>query len=213
MSSPDRGLYTVARVVKKAQERDPAISLVAAYGINKWARKAPRFRNVPDLGHDVDSDIWEERMYEALDACGAQVLNRVSFERMDNLLKSSGAWLYPTRFDEISCMSAMEAQAHGVIPVATEHGALKETIFARHYPLDPVNDGEASDEWIASAAKQLVKACNCGDYARRDKMAKGAWERYNIDDLAESWISTLVGDPCDLAAAEVPQVASVQPAD
>lgn len=212
MSSPDRGLYTVARVVKAAQKIDPEISLVAAYGINKWARKAPRFRNVPDLGHDCDSDVWEERMYEALDACGAQVLNRVSFERMDKLLQSSGAWLYPTRFDEISCMSAMEAQAHGVIPVSTLHGALDETIFKKQFSLNAVNEGEASDEWVAEAASILVNATRA-TFFDRDAMTKRAWEKYNIDDLADNWISTLVGDPCDLAAAGAPQVASVQPAD
>jgi glycosyltransferase involved in cell wall biosynthesis len=41
---------------------------------------------------------------------------------------SAGVWAYPASFPEVSCISAMKAQAGGAIPVVIPSGALKETV-------------------------------------------------------------------------------------
>jgi glycosyltransferase involved in cell wall biosynthesis len=58
---------------------------------------------------------------------------RVGWEEMAHEMKTGSIWLYPTVFDEISCVSAMEAMAAGSAVVSTMHGALQET--CQNYPL------------------------------------------------------------------------------
>jgi glycosyltransferase involved in cell wall biosynthesis/tetratricopeptide (TPR) repeat protein len=194
-SSPDRGLLTACAIVAEAQKTDPGISLVAAYGINPWARVAARHRHVPDVGHDIDFDLYERRLFAALDAVGGKCLGRVSFADVSALLKGSGVWLYPTRFPEISCMAAMESQAHGVIPVTTNYGALAETVLTKA-ALPPVPPGEPRPEFVRQAAAELVKACAVLPNApSRERLARRAWKAYNLGGLAEDWISKLLLGP------------------
>jgi tetratricopeptide (TPR) repeat protein len=192
LSSPDRGLLTAAKIVERAQKIDPEIQLVALYGFTPWARKAyagNQHMHIPDIGRDGSIDEYEKELMAQLDKVGATFLGRVGWKQVSRLLKVAGAWLYPTRFPEISCMAAMECQAHGVLPVATCYGALEETIFEQSYVLDPVNESEA---WMDHAAERLVSACALpGDDPTREDMAKKAIKKYNIDDLAENWISRL----------------------
>ena len=53
---------------------------------------------------------------------------RLNQQELAQLYGESVAWLYPTDFLEVSCISAMEAMAGGCVPVATAAGALMETI-------------------------------------------------------------------------------------
>jgi len=192
-SSPDRGLITAARIVKRAQEIDPEVELVVTYGVTPWARKAyadRKHRGIPDMGRDMSGDLYEQETFALLDEINAAVLGRVGFQEMEVLQKNCGSWLYPTRFDEISCMSAMEAQVHGCVPVSTRHGALAETIFEGPAlpPLPPA--GEASDEYIDEAAKILLDSFATTD-EEREAMAEEAWKRFNVADLADEWLETM----------------------
>ena len=199
-SSPDRGLLTAAEIVERAQRIDPNISLLVTYGFPDWARRIwadNRHPTIPDLGLQASVDQYERDVYRQLDRIGAQVLHKVGFAEMDEIWKQAGVWLYPTRFLEISCMAAMESQAHGCIPVATTHHALAETILPEGRVWDnilttpPMALGEY-DAWLDDAAKKLVAACNVpADDQRRKDLALAAGNAYNIEDLATQWIDKL----------------------
>ena len=207
-SSPDRGLLTAAKIVERAQKIDPEISLIVTYGITPWARKSysqSPHRFVPDVGHDISTDIYEREFFSVLDKVGAGVLHRVGFEAMEILMQNSGVWLYPTRFHEISCMAAMEAQANGMVPLATRFHALKETL-SKKIPeglvLPPLPAaGEASEEWLQDAAERLVKACSVpADDKLRIKLAAEARSRFLIGPLVTEWLSKLGIPTTDSAA-------------
>jgi glycosyltransferase involved in cell wall biosynthesis len=53
---------------------------------------------------------------------------RVNQEELAKAMYESNFWTYPTQFMETSCITALEAQAAGVIPVTSELAALKETV-------------------------------------------------------------------------------------
>jgi glycosyltransferase involved in cell wall biosynthesis len=212
-SSPDRGLLTAAEVVARAQAIDPEIRLLVTYGFPDWARKIwaeNRHPTIPDLGLQASIDQYERDVYRMLDRIQAQVLHKVGFDEMENVWRQCGVWLYPTRFLEISCMAAMEAQLFGCIPVATTHHALAETILPEARVWDNILETppmglEKYDAWLDVAAKKLVAACNVpGDDAKRVHMAGAAAGAYTIEDLATQWIDKLDlgGDKAIVAAAE-----------
>lgn len=210
-SSPDRGLLTAAEIVERAQLIDPEIRLLVTYGFPDWARKMwaqNKHPTIPDLGLQACVDVYERDVHRTLDRINAQILNKVGFAEMENVWKQAGVWLYPTRFLEISCMAAMEAQQHGVIPVATTHHALQETLLPESRVWDnilttPPLALDKYDKWLNEAAQTLVKAVNVpANDQRRAAMAIAATKQFNVDSLVEQWIEKLnLGDDLPNVAA------------
>lgn len=192
-SSPDRGLLTAAQIVQRARRVEPKIKLVCCYGMTPLARKLRaenQYGHIPDLGREVNTDLYEQWLYEILDDVGAVVLNRVGFQEVSRVFALGGTWLYPTRFPEISCMSAMEALANGCVPVCTTTGALEETLTT--------GGGRAFREfWLPSVgveegAERLLRAVQvAGDDPRRSEVAAAANTAFDVDVLAEEWMAKL----------------------
>jgi glycosyltransferase involved in cell wall biosynthesis len=71
--------------------------------------------------------IWMKRMQKMMEQPGVINHGRLGQKELaEDLLKTS-FWLYPTYFPEISCITAMEMQAAGVIPMTSGYAALEET--------------------------------------------------------------------------------------
>lgn len=200
-SSADRGLATALEVVRRARLKDPDIHLVVAYGITPFARKIYANQGghgyVIDLGRETSYDLYEKEIGRLMDETESICLQRVGFERLANVILGSGVWLYPTRFWEISCMAAMEAQALGCVPLATDFAALKETLLpqarALASPLPELPEtGTPNDVWFDQAAQQLLEAVQIpADDPRRLELAKAAWKRFSIKSLAQQWTNKL----------------------
>ena len=96
-------------------------------------------------------------------------------------MKTARIWLYPTRFDEISCVAAMEAQAAGLCAVTTDSAALAETM--KGYPgwtnLSGI-DRENWNEALRTAATVQPDAA-WADFA----------DKWDIEKLADEWIEKL----------------------
>jgi len=199
LSSPDRGLLTAAKIIREAQKTDPEIRLVCMYGFTPWARRSQaqnRHYSIPDIGRDCSADVYERELYAILDEIGAIVLGRVGWDRVDQILLEAGVWLYPTDFDEISCMAAMEAQAHGCVTCSTVHGALFETLGTatqarelwNSYILFPKN----SEDFIKASARRLLHAVRVSsEDPRRQIVARQAQKTFAMAPLADEWISRL----------------------
>lgn len=221
-SSPDRGLRTATEIVKRAREIEPRISLVVSYGVTPWARRSfakNNHRYIPDLGRDASTDLYERDVHAALDSIEAVNLGRIGFTKMAALMQSSGVWLYPTRFPEISCMSAMEAQQSGTVVLATNYGALAETILPAARKICPPlralpKSGDIPDQWYEQAAFQLVEACRLAE-TERDALTAVAAEagaKFSIADLATAWTSKLGLEPRN-GGEDSAQVSSVRRAE
>jgi glycosyltransferase involved in cell wall biosynthesis len=197
-SSPDRGLLTAAQIVQRAQLTEPKIKLVCCYGMTPLYRKCKaenQHGHIPDMGRDVNADMYEDWLNQALDDVGAVCLNRVGFSQVTRMFEKGGVWLYPTRFPEISCMSAMEAMSAGCVPVCTPTGALAETLTRG-------GGGAFKDLWLrdcdvkAGAEKLLAAVQVASDDPRRVSMAATANTEFDVETLADEWSERLsVGAP------------------
>jgi len=105
----------------------------------------------------------------------------------------------------------MEALANGMVPLATRHGALAETLAQQtagnnELPALPAL-GTVPDEYLDAAAKQLVEACKVPvDGPKRLAQADAALERFDVDALARQWLNKLELGKTPTAAGESSQV-------
>ncbi len=195
MSSPDRGLTTALKIFQLAKQKDPELEFTILYGFSPYERKARvhhTHRSNPDLGRDASVDDYERYVGRLIDETGATMLNRVSFDRVWKELEGAGIWLYPTRFPEISCMSAMEAAAAGCVAVTSEYAALSETILPNSLKINlgpvPADD----EQYIKDAAKAVLVAAAIPAYhAGRAASSKAAIEAYGVEALAKNWAAAI----------------------
>lgn len=187
-SSPDRGVMTAIKAFQEATKGDPTAELHVCYGFNKlWKKQAAdiEYGHIPDLGRDCNMHDYMRTLYHACDKDERiKYHGRLNWEKLAELMSTSGVWLYPTRFPEISCMSAMEAMAAGCAVVATDYAALKETVlWDKPACRKVVEPGEARD--------RLGEAIDITCALDREEIAKAAREAYSYDSLADDWTQRL----------------------
>lgn len=200
LSCPTRGALTALEILKAAKRHDPSLNMTIMYGFSPFERKVRSqhtHRHLPDLARDCCVDDYERLVTRTIDETGTRLLHRVGFEQVSRELESAGVWLYPTRFPEISCMAAMEAQAHGVIPVASTFGALDETILAESRVWETTLGtvpNQLNEQWLGQAAAKLIKAAKVQPTdVQRQIMIDGASAAFNVKALAKEWAEKIGG--------------------
>lgn len=180
VSRPERGLDVLLRdVMPKLLERDPEIRLAIGGYENP----------VPNLA----------ALYEECDRLAAKLGDRV--ERLPPLAKKdlyreymlSGVYVYPTpsphmrKFREISCITAMECLAAGLPFVASDAGALRETVGEPcGEMLVPLKDGLPDVDGIVEKTLLMM---NSG--VERDRVVHAGRERASLLDwsgVAKDWL-------------------------
>jgi glycosyltransferase involved in cell wall biosynthesis len=139
-------------------------------------------------------DDYERMYFRYFDAIGVHMHHRIGFEQMSDLLSTCGVWLYPTRFPEISCMAAMEAQQHGVIPVTTRYAALAETVLplVDKFKIEIGEDLGPDQLAQQTGVPALLAAAQVpADSDLRHELSAAAEKAYNVADLAKDWLSRL----------------------
>ena len=136
----------------------------------------------------------------------------------------AGVWAYPTWFSETSCITAMEAQAAGLMIVSSAIAALPETVGRRGSLIDwgdPLRSDprtplrEYRDAFIAD----VVSAMNSPDgrWHRRDgfgyeQLAEIAREAFSLDTLADEWSEMLTEIHADVTENVVPKFVHLEAA-
>lgn len=117
-SCPSRGLEHVLNMWPQIKEKIPKAELHVFYGFKNYYEA---FKN------NATKMEWMEMMKEKLTQEGITFHDRQSQQVIAEHMNESVAWLYPTEFPEIHCITALEMQAAGVYPITTGYAALEET--------------------------------------------------------------------------------------
>lgn len=124
-SSPDRGLEHLLQmwpqIHRLCEERGVEPELVIAYG----------FTSTYEAAAQADPSLATLRArIEAAAASmpGVRLTGSIGQPELHKLQRESRVWAYPTAFPEVSCITAMEAQAAGMAIVATRVAALRDTV-------------------------------------------------------------------------------------
>ncbi len=178
-SSPDRGLIYLLRMWPRIKSAVPTASLDIYYswdGMRKRIESNPEFAKA---GKPLLAELeFLLRKFEHLDV---KHHGGVSHPELHKAYASSSIWAYPTDFFEISCISAMKAQAAGCWPVVFANGALPETVrngqVLRCAPGNPSQkDLECFEEALIEKLKHPPTEAERAEMSRDAKTAF-SWEK------------------------------------
>lgn len=118
-SSYDRGLIHLLKIWPEIRTAVPDATLDICYG---WGLFVKVFNTNPERMS------WKARMDELMKQDGITEHGRVGQDKLGDIRRECGIWAYPTDFTEINCITALQAQNDGLVPVVMELGALTETV-------------------------------------------------------------------------------------
>jgi glycosyltransferase involved in cell wall biosynthesis len=144
-SSPDRGLKPLLISFKKAREYNPKLKLIATYGFNNIDKLIAKNPNSYYVG-------LKKEILELANQSGVEFIGRINQPDLYRLWFRAGIWVYQTNFAETSCISCMEAQAMGAIPIFSPVWAqgenIKHGLPIEGNPEDPLTNAKFAAEIV-----------------------------------------------------------------
>lgn len=175
-SSYDRGLEHLLKMWPEVKNAVPEAELHIYYG---WQLFEKFFKGNPER---MD---WKNRMDEMMKHDGITHHGRVPQHEIVKRMSECGVWAYPTHFGEISCISAMKAQAYGSIPCVVNYAALDETVQYGIKIDGDIYEDETREEYT-TALIGLLKDHDMQDSIRKTMMS-WAKKKYTWASVAEQW--------------------------
>lgn len=198
-SSPDRGLWYLIEVFERAKELMPELELHTYYGfenIKKVAESNPH----SNLAHQI------ERMEKKMAAAGVINHGRIGQRELIHEWFKAGIWCHPSVFPETSCITCMEAQAAGAIPITNPIWACRDNVQYGSFI-----EGNPQDDPLARAryVMELIKWAGTPGLQNSWRRPMMLWARNHFDwnnfvDQWEEWARD------DLAEFENARLAAAQ---
>lgn len=176
-SSPDRGMDTMIKIFKRAYEWDNELRLHIYYGFNNLDKGRQTSRVLA-----LKKCLEENRNHP-----GIQWHGRVDQMTLYEAWFKSGIWCYPTLFSETSCISCIDAQSCGAIPITNPLWALKENV--RH---GIFIQGDVDDDALIQAryVDAIVSLANNPELQEsiRERMMPHIRSIYDWDRWCDEWV-------------------------
>jgi glycosyltransferase involved in cell wall biosynthesis len=174
-SSANRGLGLLLELLPRIRQHVPDVELDIFYGFDVWKRAA--------AGNPAELEEIAQLESKVAATEGAHARGRASQQDLAKAWLKAKVWAYPTWFTETSCISAMEAQGSGCVPVTTALAALNETV-ASGILVEPPLDENYKNSFVNAVVKLLT------DEPYRQKYV-GAGREFaeglSWDSLARDW--------------------------
>lgn len=175
-SSYDRGLQHLLQMWPDVKKAVPQAELHIFYGWQLFEK----------FYHDNPASMnWKANMDKLMLADGITHHGRLPQPEIEKWYKSCGIWAYPTHFGEISCISAMKAQAWGAVPVVVDHAALQTTVQYGIRVKGDIYDQETKDEYKAALIYMLTHH-DIQEQIRKEMMP-WAQDKFTWAKIAKQW--------------------------
>lgn len=159
-SSYDRGLLRILEDWPKIKLNVPEATLHIAYGWQTWEATAKKsgdqtYANFKRVKAKMEDDMKQEGIFH---------LGRISHMEVAKEMLEADVWGYPTHYPEISCITAMKAQAGGAIPVVIPTAAVAETVqhgyktdrgYYYNHEAGLAEPQEAREQWLDKVVEVL----------------------------------------------------------
>lgn len=129
---------------------------------------------------------YKKDMEQLMDQDGITHLGRISHADVIKEMLGAGIWAYPcTAFNEVSCITAMNAQIAGAIPIVIPKAALNETVKFGKKIVTGENVGDILDTW----SDELINVLNDekGQEQFRKVMMKFTKGIFDFEGVAKQW--------------------------
>lgn len=177
-SSYDRGIEHLLKNWEKVRKEVPDAELHLFYGWNTYDEMMKVGKRPREYREYMTKLMAQEGVFEH---------GRVGHKQLIKEFYKSGVYVYPTHFEEISCISAMKAQECGCVPVVFDYAALKETVKSGiKIEGDALQDG-CMDKYI-SALIDVLK-----DVSKQEELRSGIPQRvFGWEEVARDWHENLL---------------------
>lgn len=175
-SSYDRGLEILLNMWKYIKKQVPDATLDIYYG---WILFDKGYANNPEKME------WKKTMIELMKQDGVTEHGRVSKEVLDEATAKSDIWAYPTFFGETNCITALDSQKLGCVPVTMAYAGLKDTVYS-----GVLLEGDIKDPFVfQNYIKELIKLWNDKERLNIEKK-KGIDGAYKFEwsNIAKLWV-------------------------
>ena len=178
-SSPDRGLVELLQIFKRAREYVDDLELHVFYG----------FDNIKNLLKKQKNYAWKKTILDVekySNQPGVTLHGRIGQKQLYKEFLKSGIWCYPTTFSESSCISCLEAQSLGAIPITNPYWALRDNV---KYGIFIMGDPKSDPLVRARYIQAIVQVANSteGQEQIRMNMSPIIMCQYNWDIMVDRW--------------------------
>ena len=108
------------------------------------------------------ADLYQRLMAQAAELPNVSIIGALNKAQLAELQKKCDVLIYPTEFDEVSCITAMEAMHAGLPMLTSDVGALPETCEGSGTAIFALKDGKADEDafvtWLKENMSQSQRA-------------------------------------------------------
>lgn len=194
-SSYDRGLSFLLFMWPDIKKAIPEAELNIAYG---WDLYLLSHHNNPERMK------WKEGIDTLMKQEGIIHHGRLGKDKLRELRLKCGIWAYPTNFDEINCITAIECQKDGLVPVVINRAALKEVVQSGIKVEGKIEDMDVQDAYRAALIELMQDDKR---WKAEEKNARSVVEKYSIEKIAKEWVKVFSeGIPEPLVTVVTPTI-------
>ena len=174
-SSYDRGLEHLLRMWKDIKAQVPEATLDCYYGWNLFDKG---YANNPQMMK------WKEMMIELMSQDGIKEHGRVSKDELDAATAKADIWAYPTHFGETNCITALDSQKLGCVPVTIAYAGLLDTVYSGVLIDGDIYEKETREKFV----QELIALWNDKERlnAEKQKGIEGA-SKFAWSNIATKW--------------------------
>jgi glycosyltransferase involved in cell wall biosynthesis/2-polyprenyl-3-methyl-5-hydroxy-6-metoxy-1,4-benzoquinol methylase len=110
------------------------------------------------------AQYYEKLTAQAADLPNVSIIGALTKAQLAELQRKCDLLVYPTEFDEVSCITAMEAMHAGLPMLTSEKAALPETCKGAGVKLLPLDDGKADESAFVEWIQELIPADYSSEY-------------------------------------------------
>lgn len=174
-SSPDRGLPICLDMWPKVIEKYPDAELHIFYG---WDFFDSAYADNPER------QAWKNSIMEKTKQKGIIWHGRVGKKVLKEWQQNLGIWMYPTWFTEINCITALDCQSNGCVPVTMTLAALDETVQSGVKLSCDIEDDDCKEEYV----KALLDMMGDEDRWKKEQVkGKEFVKGYEWKEIAKKW--------------------------
>jgi glycosyltransferase involved in cell wall biosynthesis len=192
-SSPDRGMEYLLQIFPRVRELISDAELHVFYGFDNIEKTVRR------VGPDHPIAVNMERIKALLDQPGVTWHGRIGQPELLHEWFKSGIWCHPSNFTETSCITSMDAQACGAIPVTRPIWAIRENV--RH---GIFMEGDVRNDLVrARYVQQIYSLMVQPELQQRIRSEMMPWAQHHFDweRVVSQWDGWISEDLREKAAA------------